>query len=68
MPHPVISSAAAHELVHTAMRLARDHQEDAQLILLKVVRLPGSAYRAGPLAQEQLVNKAHDALRPACAD
>jgi nucleotide-binding universal stress UspA family protein len=61
---PIASAAEGHELVHTALRLARDHEEDAELILLRPVRLPGSAYRSGHLATEALVAKATEGLRP----
>jgi nucleotide-binding universal stress UspA family protein len=50
--------------VHTALRLARDHEEDTELVLLRVVRLPGSAYRSGHLATEALVERATEGLRP----
>jgi Kef-type K+ transport system membrane component KefB/nucleotide-binding universal stress UspA family protein len=52
------------ELVHTAIRLARDEGERAQIILLRVVQLPGSAYRAGPIVQESMVRRATERLRP----
>ncbi|MBV8386967.1 MAG: cation:proton antiporter [Acidimicrobiia bacterium] len=61
---PIASAAEGHELVHTALRLARDHEEDTELILLRPVRLPGSAYRSGHLGTEAAVAKATDALRP----
>src|SRR5438270_164930 len=61
---PIASAAEGHELVHTALRLARDHEEDAELILLRVVRLPGSSYRGGHLATEAFVEKATERLRP----
>src|SRR2546430_1347437 len=60
----VARSALAHELVHTAMRLARDADEDAEIVLLRVLRLPGSAYRAGPRAQQELARRASQSLRP----
>jgi Kef-type K+ transport system membrane component KefB/nucleotide-binding universal stress UspA family protein len=60
---PLPGPQRAHELVHTAMRLAREHDEDAEIILLRVVRLPGSAYRGGPLAQESMVERATHNLR-----
>src|SRR4051812_39187042 len=50
VPIATTSGSRASELVHTAIRLARGH-EQAQIILLRVLRLPGSAYRSGPLAQ-----------------
>ncbi|MDQ1396893.1 MAG: hypothetical protein QOG64_2152, partial [Acidimicrobiaceae bacterium] len=52
------------ELVHTAMRLARDNDERAEIVLMRVVRMPGSAYRAGPRTQEQLMRRASEMLRP----
>src|SRR5437764_6591951 len=61
---PIASAAEGHELVHTALRLARDHEEDVELVLLRVVRLPGSAYRSGHIGTETQVAKAMDALRP----
>ena len=61
---PVASAADGHQLVHTALRLARDHEEETELILLRLVRLPGSAYRSGYLGTEAAVAKATEALRP----
>jgi Kef-type K+ transport system membrane component KefB/nucleotide-binding universal stress UspA family protein len=61
---PIASPAEGHELVHTALRLARDHEEETELILLRTVRLPGSAYRSGHLGTEASVAKAMDQLRP----
>jgi Kef-type K+ transport system membrane component KefB/nucleotide-binding universal stress UspA family protein len=61
---PIASAAEGHELVHTALRLARDHEEDTELILLRPVRLPGSAYRSGHLGTEAAVAKAMEGLRP----
>ena len=61
---PIASAAEGHELVHMALRLARDHEEDAELILLRPVRLPGSAYRSGHLGTEASVAKAMDGIRP----
>src|SRR5207302_8874692 len=61
---PIASAAEGHELVHIALRLARDHEEDTELILLRPVRLPGSVYRSGHLATEALVAKATEGLRP----
>jgi Kef-type K+ transport system membrane component KefB/nucleotide-binding universal stress UspA family protein len=61
---PIPSAAEGHELVHMALRLARDHEEDTELILLRPVRLPGSAYRSGHLSTEATVAKAMEALRP----
>jgi Kef-type K+ transport system membrane component KefB/nucleotide-binding universal stress UspA family protein len=51
----------AAELVHTAMRLSPD---DGRIVLLRVVRLPDSSYRAGPLAQERMIERASESLRP----
>ena len=61
---PIAFAAEGHELVHTALRLARDHEEDTELILLRPVRLPGSAYRSGHLGTEAAVAKATEGLRP----
>src|SRR5207302_5205138 len=61
---PIPSAAEGHELVHMALRLARDPEEDTELILLRPVRLPGSAYRSGHLGTEASVAKAMEALRP----
>src|SRR4051812_15824825 len=61
---PISKGATGHELVHTAMRLARDSDEAAEIVLLRVVTLPGSAYRAGPRVQEDLVRRASQVLRP----
>ncbi len=61
---PIASAAEGHELIHTALRLARDHEEETELILLRPVRLPGSAYRSGHLGTEATVAKAMDGLRP----
>ena len=61
---PVAKPGAAHELVHTALRLARDADERVQIILLRVVQLPGSAYRAGPGTRDSMVARAAQALRP----
>lgn len=61
---PVASSKEAQSLVHTALRLAHEEGEQAHITLLRVVRLPGSAYRAGPRVQEARTKRAIDALRP----
>src|SRR4051812_4554321 len=61
---PISKGATAHELVHTAMRLARDTDESAEIILLRVAQMPGSAYRAGPRLMEQLVQRASQVLKP----
>ena len=60
---PLPGSRRAHELVHTATRFARERDEDAEIILLRVVELPGSAYRGGPLAQESMVERATSNVR-----
>jgi Kef-type K+ transport system membrane component KefB len=52
------------ELVQAAIQLARDEGERAQIVLLRVVQLPGSAYRAGPSVQESMVRQATEKLRP----
>ncbi|MBV8982485.1 MAG: cation:proton antiporter [Acidimicrobiia bacterium] len=61
---PIASAAEGHQLVHMALRLARDREEDAELILLRPVRLPGSAYRSGHLGTESSVAKAMEGIRP----
>ncbi|HMC41959.1 MAG TPA: cation:proton antiporter, partial [Acidimicrobiales bacterium] len=61
---PVATPSEAHELVHTALRLARDREEAAEVVLLRVVHLPGSSYRAGYLSVENLVERATEKLRP----
>lgn len=60
----VPSTQVGGELVQTAIQLARDEGERAQIILLRVVQLPGSAYRAGPIVQESMVRRATERLRP----
>src|SRR5438094_19399 len=52
---PIGSAAEGHELVHTALRLARDHEEDTELVLLRPVRLPGASG-----ARVKLVGRAED--------
>src|SRR5438067_6881808 len=61
---PIASADEGHELAHTALRLARDHEEEAELVLLRTVRLPGSSYRSGHLATEATVERATERLRP----
>ena len=61
---PVASADEAHELVHTALRLARDRDEAAEVVLLRAVKLPGSSYRSGYLSVENLVERATEKLRP----
>jgi Kef-type K+ transport system membrane component KefB/nucleotide-binding universal stress UspA family protein len=60
---PIANASTGHELVHTALRLVWEH-EDAQITLLRVVQLPGSAYRAGPRTQQARVERAAEGLRP----
>jgi Kef-type K+ transport system membrane component KefB len=60
IPSPQVGA----ELVHAAIQLARDEGERAQILLLRVVQLPGSAYRAGPIVQESMVRQATEKLRP----
>jgi Kef-type K+ transport system membrane component KefB/nucleotide-binding universal stress UspA family protein len=61
---PIANPSVGHELVHTALRLAREEGELAQITLLRVVQLPGSAYRAGPRAQQSRLERATESLRP----
>ena len=61
---PIAKNARAAELLHVAMRLARDSEETAEIVLLRVVQLPGSTYRAGPRARESAINRAAQTLRP----
>ncbi|MBV8161622.1 MAG: cation:proton antiporter [Acidimicrobiia bacterium] len=61
---PIANDTEGHQLVHTALRLARDHEEDTELILLRPLRLPGSAYRSGHLGTEASVARAMEGLRP----
>ena len=61
---PIAKNARANELVHLAMRLARDAEEEVQIVLLRIVQLPGSTYRAGPVARESALNRAAQSLRP----
>jgi K+:H+ antiporter len=61
---PVASAAEGHELAHTALRLARDHEEEAELILLRVVGLPRASYRSGHLTTEAMAERATERLRP----
>ena len=61
---PVASPGQAAELVHTAIRLAREYEERAHIDLLRVVQLPGSAYRAGPRTERTITERAMRNLRP----
>lgn len=61
---PVPKTAAAGELIHTAMQLVRESEERATVILLRAVTPPGSAYRAGPRVQESLLRRATASLKP----
>jgi Kef-type K+ transport system membrane component KefB/nucleotide-binding universal stress UspA family protein len=61
---PIAKGAKAAELVHVAMRLARDSDEAAQICLLRIVQLPGSTYRAGPRARERAADRAAQSLKP----
>jgi Kef-type K+ transport system membrane component KefB/nucleotide-binding universal stress UspA family protein len=63
----VANTAQAQQLVHTALRLAREEGEVADITLLRVVGLPGSAYRAGPRAHESHMRRSTEALRPVVA-
>lgn len=63
----VANVAQAQQLVHTALRLAREEGEVADITLLRVVGLPGSAYRAGPRVHEARMRRATEALRPVVA-
>ena len=62
---PVANTNQAQVLVHTALRLARERDEQAVITLLRVVPTPGSAYRASPRAQENRVKRAAESLFPA---
>lgn len=53
----------AYELVHTALSLARDQDEPAEVILLRTLRTSDSAVRSG-LRQESRGERAAGALRP----
>ncbi|MDQ1444889.1 MAG: hypothetical protein QOI20_1353 [Acidimicrobiaceae bacterium] len=61
---PVANVRDVQSLVHTALRLAREEGEQAEITLLRIVGLPGSAYRAGPRVQEGRMAKATESLRP----
>jgi nucleotide-binding universal stress UspA family protein len=61
---PIANVKSGHQLVHTALRLAKEDGEQAQIVLLRVVQLPGSAYRSGPRAQESAAARAAESLLP----
>jgi Kef-type K+ transport system membrane component KefB/nucleotide-binding universal stress UspA family protein len=54
-------------LLDVAVALARADGTPAQVVLLRVVELPASAYRVGPVGQESLVEEAAQSLRPLVA-
>ncbi|MGQ0618186.1 MAG: cation:proton antiporter domain-containing protein [Acidimicrobiia bacterium] len=60
---PISKGATGHQLLHAALQLARDHEEP-EIVLLRVVQVPGSSYRAGPRARESLITGAGEGLRP----
>lgn len=60
---PISKGATGHQLLHAALQLARDHEEP-EIVLLRVVQVPGSSYRAGPRARESLIAGAGEGLRP----
>ena len=64
---PVANLKEAQSLAHTALRLAREEGEQAHITLLRVIGVPGSAYRAGPRVQEARLKRAADSLRPVVA-
>jgi len=59
-----VPTPRASALVDLAIRVADGSEEGGRIILLRVVRPPGSAYRAGPEVQESLIRRAADNLRP----
>ncbi|GAC1477441.1 MAG: cation:proton antiporter [Acidimicrobiales bacterium] len=61
---PVDRPDRAANLVTIALRLVQDDEEEAQILLLRTVRLPGSAYRAGPSVQESLLARTQRSLIP----
>ena len=61
---PVANPRTEDNLVRLATALAQAGQPVAQLILLRVVELPGSTYRVGAVGQESLVERAATSLRP----
>jgi Kef-type K+ transport system membrane component KefB/nucleotide-binding universal stress UspA family protein len=64
---PVANVKDAQLLVHTALRLAREEGEQAHVTLLRIVGLPGSAFRASPRVQEMRMKRAADGLKPMVA-
>jgi len=61
---PIDRPDRAANLVTTALRLVQVDEEQAQILLLRTVRLPGSAYRAGPQIQESLLARTQRSLLP----
>jgi Kef-type K+ transport system membrane component KefB/nucleotide-binding universal stress UspA family protein len=61
---PVANAREAQSLVLTALRLAKEEGEQAHITLLRVIDMPGSAYRAGPRVQEGRVRRATESLKP----
>lgn len=61
---PVDRPDRAVSLVTSALRLVNDDEEEAQILLVRTVRLPGSAYRAGPGIQESLLARTQRSLLP----
>jgi Kef-type K+ transport system membrane component KefB/nucleotide-binding universal stress UspA family protein len=61
---PIAKTPRSAELVHVALRMARDADDPIQICLLRTVQLPGSAYRAGPRARESAMDRAAQSLRP----
>ena len=60
---PVAKAQASVPVVQTAVGLAQGSKRPGRIILLRPVRLPGSAYRAGPRVQENLVGRATQGLQ-----
>ena len=60
---PVAKVSSSGDLVHTALRLVRDRDERAEVVLLRTVEAPGGAYRAGPRQYEAMVERATQSLR-----
>jgi Kef-type K+ transport system membrane component KefB/nucleotide-binding universal stress UspA family protein len=61
---PVSKTSSGSDLVVTALQLVREHDEKAQITLLRTVQAPGSAYRAGPRQYEAMLSRAAESLRP----